>query len=96
MKTMNQYVYAAALGAVASISFAAMPAGAQSGGTVYSPGCLGQAAQRSAPCTPRHAWERWDDGTPARANGSSRAPTPAQGDFPLSFQSYNMLYGFGR
>lgn len=39
-----------------------------------------------------HAYERWDDGSPAR--NAKRAPGPES--FPLSYGSYNLNYGFGR
>jgi hypothetical protein len=94
--------YAAIL--VAAVSLAALPSMAQSLGG-YREFCQNTGGrvvcrQAAAPAgaTAARPYERWDNGAPARASGSSndyhyRADDSRQ--FPQSFGAYSNLGGFG-
>ena len=88
-----------------ALSLLALPALAQSSGA-YRENC--QNANGHLVCnqitgsagTPgNRSYEQWENGSPARASGSSSEHQYRSGDnyqFPRYFRGYNALYGFGR
>lgn len=97
---MTRFVARAAGGAVigAAVFLAAAAAEARGAGGSSLPDCTNPEKQVAGGCRApgSHAYERWDNGSPAYGSTATAPPRPPDYTGPQYFRGYNALYGFGR